>query len=93
MKLLSLEQRREIQLLTLMDKHKNTFNARHIFQRATRGAERYKFEMSGIILYKNSPYHKGSELWDSLPRDVIESACLSEFKRNLLNGYRNYRNT
>ena len=72
-KLLSLEQRREIQLLTLMYKHKTTFNARHIFQRATRGAERYKFEVEryNVVKYKNSPYYKGSELWNSLPGDVM----------------------
>ena len=55
---------------------------------ATRGAERYKFEVDrySVVKYKNSPYYRGSELWDKLPRNDIESVCLSEFKRNLMIG-------
>ena len=91
--LLSLNQRREIQLLLLMYRHKNNYDVQHIFSRATRGADRYKFalERYNVVKYKNSPFYKGSELWDKLPCHVINSACLTEFKRNLMAQYKTYQ--
>ena len=91
-KLLSLDQRRKIQLLSLMYKHKSNYNAQYIFPRATRGANRFKFDLERykVVKYKNSPYYKGSELWDKLPLCGIESTCLAEFKKTLMTGYRSY---
>ena len=92
-KLLSLSQRRTIQLLSLMYIHESNFDVQHNFPRATRGANRYKFEVEryNVVKYKNSPYYKGSLLWDRLPHNVTESVCLSEFKRNLMTLYCNYQ--
>ena len=92
-KLLSLDQRRKIQLISLMYKHKSNFDVQHVFPRETRGAERYKFEVEryNVVKYKNSSYYKGSELWDKLPRHTIDSACFSEFKRNLTAEHRTYQ--
>ena len=91
--LLSLDQRRKIQLLTLMYKHKLNFDTEHVFRRATRRAERYKFEVEryNVVKYKNSPYYKEAELWDSLPQYVTDSVCMTEFKRNLLLVYNHYQ--
>ena len=91
-KLLSLDQRRKIQLLSLMYRHKTNYDVQHVFNRTTRGAGRYKFDLERYndMKYKNSPYYKGSELWDELPRQVIESTSLTEFKMNLMHGYRTY---
>ena len=76
-----------------MYKHKTNHDVQHIFHRATRGADRYKFEVEryNMIKYKNSPYYKGSELWDALPRQTIESTCFTEFKRNLMGRYHGYQ--
>ena len=92
-KLLSLDQRRKIQLLHLMYKHKSNYDVQHIFHRATRGAERYRFkaERYNVVKYKNSPFYKGSELWDNLPRHVIDSACFLKFKRNIMLQNRQYQ--
>ena len=90
--LLILDQRRKIQLLSLMYKHKSMYDVQHIFPRATRGADKYKFEVEryNVIKYKNCPYYKGAELWNALPRHVIESTTFFEFKKNVLSLYRHY---
>ena len=76
-----------------MYKHKTSHDVQQVFLRATRGAERYKFavERYNVVKYKNSPYYKGSELWYALPRDTIDSTHFTEFKRNLMNGFRTYQ--
>ena len=75
-----------------MYRHKSNYDVQHVFHRTTRGAGRYKFDLEryNVMKYKNSPYYKGSELWDELPRQVIESTSLTEFKMNLMHGYRTY---
>ena len=90
--LLSFDQRRKIQLLSLMYKHKSNHDVQHIFRRATRGADRYKFALDryNVTKYKNSPYYKGSERWDTLPQYVIDSTCFTEFKQNLKTVYCTY---
>ena len=91
--LLSLDQRRKMQLLSLMYKHKLVFNTGRTFQRATRGAERYTFDVEryNVIKYKNSPYYKGADLWDTLPRQVIDSTCFTELKKNMSLFYHQYQ--
>ena len=73
--------------------HKLNFDTEHVFRRATRRAERYKFEVEryNVVKYKNSPYYKGAELWDSLPQYVTDSVSMTEFKRNLLLVYNHYQ--
>ena len=62
-KLLSLKQRRIIQLLSLMFIHKNHFGVERIANRNTRAADHYRFhiERYNVVKYRNSPYYKGSE--------------------------------
>ena len=64
---------KQYMLLSLMYIHKANHDVHHTFRRATRGADIYKFEVEryDVIKYKNSPYYKGSELWDALPRQYM----------------------
>ena len=93
--ILSLEQRRQIQLLCLMFIFKNRhLDVRRIHNRRTRAAELYSFvrERYNCVKYKTSPYYKGSLLWDALPPDVKRSVTLLEFKKYLKNVYTTYHN-
>ena len=71
-KLLSLEQRRTLQLLHLMFIHKSNVVNLRVLARNTRAAQRSQFyvERYNNIKYKNSPFYKGSELWNLLPIDI-----------------------
>ena len=81
--LVSLEQRRQVQLLSLMYIYRNFVNIQRIFARNTRQGERYNFRVDNYQSrkYKNSPYFKGTVLWDLLPNDVINLPTILEFKR------------
>ena len=91
-KLLSLEQRRLVQLLSLMFNHKKSLNVRRVHARNTRNALRFTFytERYHNVKYKNSPYYIGSELWNSLPLATINSDTIFEFKKCLKGIYRAY---
>ena len=91
-KLLSLEQRQKIQLLSLMYNHKKILNVRRVHARPTRNALRFTFYTKRFnnVKYKNSPYYKGSELWNDLPLETINSDTIFEFKMHLKNLFRTY---
>ena len=80
--LLSLEQRRTLQLLSLMYLHKSDPTNLRTAARNTRGADRDQFyvEQYNTCKYKNSPYYKGSELWKLLPLHIANSDSLFQFK-------------
>ena len=63
--LLSLDQRRTLQLLNLMYLHKHNRRNIRIAPRNTRGADREQFviERYNNLKYKNSPFYKGAQLW------------------------------
>ena len=67
-------------------------DVRRIHNRRTRAAEVYSFvrEQYNNVKYKNSPYYKGSLLWDSLPVNIRNSTTLLEFKKNLNTIYKEY---
>ena len=92
--LLSLEQRRQKQLLCLMFIHKQRHNVARVHGRMTRAAQIFSFvrERYNCIKYKNSSYYKGALLWDSLPIITRNSNSLLEFKRHLKISYRNFNN-
>ena len=92
-KLLSLEQRRIIKLLSLMYNHKNCLNVRRPMARNTRNADRFIFytELINNVKYKNSPYYKGAEMWNHLPRVTIDCDSIYEFKKCLKKLYRAYK--
>ena len=93
--LLSLEQRRTFQLLSLMYIHKNNpVNLRPIV-RNTRAADRDQFYIERFTncKYKNSPFYKGAEMWSLLPHDIIESDTLYQFKQSMKKKYCKYSNS
>ena len=92
--LLSLEQRRKKQLLSLMFIYKQRHNVARIHSRRTRAAEIFSFvrERYNCIKYKNSPYYKGALLWDDLTVLARNSANLLEFKKHVSHEYRSFNN-
>ena len=92
-KLLSLEQRRQLQLLNLMFIYKNRHrDIRRIHGRNTRAANVYSFtrERYHNNKYKNSPFYKGALLWDTLPMNIRQCERLPVFKKALRSVYREY---
>ena len=88
--LLSLEQRRQKQLLCLMFIYKNRHeNARRVYGRNTRAANVYSFtrERYHNTKYRNSPFYKGALLWDMLPLNVKRCVTIIQFKNSLKNVY------
>ena len=83
--LVSLEQRRKVQMLGLMYVYKNFVNVERIFAKNTRQGNRYNFRVENYqsSKYKKSPYFKGSVLWDTLSNDVISIPTLVTFKDKL----------
>ena len=83
--LVSLEQRRQVQILSLMYIYRNFVNIQRIYARNTRQGDRYNFRVDNYQSrkYKNSPYFKGTVLWDLLPNDVINLPTLLEFKSTI----------
>ena len=91
--IISLEQRRRKQLLNLMFIYKDRHNdVRRIHERNTRAANVYSFvrERYNNVKYKNSPYYKGSLIWDTLPNDVKRSSSIAEFRKALSRIYVRY---
>ena len=81
-RLLSLEQRRQKQLLCLMFIYKTRHaSIRRVHGRNTRAANVYSFtrERCQNVKYKNSPFYKGALLWDTLPRHMKQYMSLLEF--------------
>ena len=82
--LVGLEQRRCIQLLSLLYTHGvNNPDVYHIPPRNTRAGNRRKFRTMKYenIKYCDSPYYKVSKLWDTLPPNIMDSGTLIELKK------------
>ena len=64
-------------------------NVEGVFARNTRQGDRYNFRVDNYqsSKYKNSPYFKGTILWDRLPNAVINLPTLLEFKCNIKNSF------
>ena len=94
-KLLSLEQRRSLQLLHLMYLHKQNVDNLRVYNRNTRAARRDHFHIERYhnVKYKNSPFYKGAELWDLLPVDIVLSDSIFQFKKELKRKYTIYCDT
>ena len=95
-KLTSLEQRRQVQLLSLMFIYKERHdNVRRVYNRRTRAANVYSFvrERYNCVKYRTSPYYKGSLLWDTLPPEMKICRTLLDFKKGLKNIYSVYNAT
>ena len=53
--------------------------------RNTRAANRkkYRTEKYENAKYRDSPYYKAAKLWDTLPRNIVDTGTLNKFKRLL----------
>ena len=81
----NLEQRRCIQLLSLMYKiSKNNVN-RAIGPRNTRQNVKYVFRKDTKIgtKYLNSPFFKGCKIWDTLSKEIQFSESMALFKQSI----------
>ena len=67
-------------------------NIQRVHGRNTRAAQLYSFarERYHKVKYKNSPYYKGSILWDELPVETRQCNSMPEFKKSLHRIYRRY---
>ena len=93
-RLLSLEQRRERQLLTLMYNYSKNNNVRKIGVRETRGANKFVFRTDSKIgtKYMNSPFYRGTKLWNKLNQDIQFSENRWIFKGHITKMYKQYVN-
>ena len=93
-KIISLEQRRRIQLLGLMYLLSKDVDFLHVPGRITRNANRIVFKVPAKInpVYERSPYYIGTLLWNELPQLTQESNCIYEFKKILRCENRVYKN-
>ena len=84
-KILSLEQRRAKQLLILMYKLSKNDENRAIANHITRKHTKYVFKVETKIgtKYSNSPYYKGTLLWEKLDTETLDLECLVLFKKIL----------
>ena len=91
-KILSLEQRRQIQLLKLLfHRSKNPIYLK-IPVRPTRANVKVNFIIMSrtTTKYLNSPFIRGTIIWDNLPVEVQKSRSICEFKKKLTPVYNRY---
>ena len=93
-KLLSLGQRRKKQLLMLMYVYSKEENVQHIHARVTQNANMFIFKTESKIgaKYENSPFYKGTKLWDSLNCDTQYPDNKWIFKSHMNKLYKKYKN-
>ena len=84
-KIIELEQRRRKQLLRLMYINSQNIDNIKIHVRITRTAEKLVFKKATKCTGKfiNSPFYKGTLLWDKLDRDVQYVNTLERFMKEL----------
>ena len=91
--LISLDQRRQKQIFLLLFIYKNRHeDVRRIYARNTRAANVYSFvrERYHNVKYRNSPYYKGSLLWNTLPDMTKRCLNILDFKKSLIQIYSKY---
>ena len=91
-KILSLEQRRRIQLLKLLFYRSKNPALLKVPIRATRGNVKVKFDVMSrtTTKYLNSPFIRGTSLWDELPFIIQRVEKMYEFKKLLKPYYTHY---
>ena len=92
--LIGLRQRWEKQLLILMYHCSKCENVRYIGERVTRTNQKFVFKTETRIgsKYENSPFYRGTVLWNKLPKDTRFSENLSMFKMNIGKMYKVFIN-
>ena len=92
MKIISLEQRRQVQCLTLM--YRLSKNNRYIKEPniATRANTKTKFKLMSKCnsKYLNSRLYRGATLWDELDKTVQDLQNVKGFTKELLKSYQVY---
>ena len=93
-KLLAMEQRRDKQLLLLMYIYSNDDNVQAINERNTCSANKFVFKTESKIgtKYENSPFYKGTKLWNVLTREVQYAENKWVFKTCINKMYKSYKN-
>ena len=91
-KMLSLEQRMRKQLLWLMYIDSLDVNNRKPNNRVLRNNDKYIFKVDSKIgtKYQNSPYFKGTLLWNELPASTQSINDIVRFKQLISVRYRTY---
>ena len=87
-KLVSLEQRRCKQLLSLLYKMSKDQVNIVVPARNTRRQDRIVFRIDNKIgtKYACSPYYKGTKIWDTLPKEIQDADSIHVFKKILTKG-------
>ena len=90
--LLSLEQRRQKQLLNLMFIQASEGKARVVTNVNTRRQTKYVFKTDVKIgkKYQRSPFYLGTILWDALDKTTQDLPCRYAFKRKIDSMYKKY---
>ena len=93
-RILSLEQRMMRQLLWLMFIHSLDNNNRKMGPRLLRSNEKYIFKTDRKVgtKYKNSPYYKGTILWNDLAKNIQLADTVGVFKQLIRTRYKIYVN-
>ena len=91
-KIISLEQRRQVQLLKLIFVRSKNQTYLKVSVRETRGNVKVKFDIMSrtTTKYLNSPFLRGTVLWDKLPVETQKAESMYEFKRLLKPRYKQY---
>ena len=91
-KIVSLEQRRRIQLLIMMYRKSKDNTLRKVFIRNTRESTRFTFKTDSFegALYKRSPYFIGAKMWMDLPIEYLDLPDIYSFRARLKNDNRKY---
>ena len=92
--LVSLEQRRCKQLLSIMYKMSRDPVNIVVPSRNTRMHQKLVFRRDSKIgtKYVNSPFYKGTKLWNSLPKEIQDSDSIYLFKNEIRKIYKDYVN-
>ena len=92
-RLLSLEQRWEKQLLGLMYGYSNLDDVWLVRERVTRNNQKFVFKTETRFgpKYENSPFYRGTVLWNKLQKDVQLSDNVFMFKIGIAKQYKTFR--
>ena len=90
--LLSLEQRRQKQLLNIMFIQARKGRSREIINVNTRRQQKYVFKLESKMggKYQKSPYFLGTRLWDNIDKESQELPCKFAFKKKIDSLYKKY---
>ena len=91
-RILSLEQRRHVQLIKLLFYRSKKRRYLKVPVRNTRGNTKVKFNVMSrtTTKYLNSPFVRGTSIWDKLPVDMQKCDTIGEFKKLLKPRYKQY---